>query len=100
MTMIYPGKIVPVHVKANYISKCIHIRDEKIICDVGSSVSFFCSLLFAGTVIGLNFEKRRLISSKPQAFLGILPGSDFSYANTILKEEGLSSLVLYIFKDT
>lgn len=94
MTMIYPRKIVPVHIKANYISKCTHIRNEKIICNVVSSLSFFYSPLFAGTVIGLNFEKRRLISSKPQAFLWILPGSDFSYANTVLKEEGLSSLVV------
>lgn len=70
--------------KANNISRCGYNREGKIICGVGS-LSFFYSPLFADTVIGMVFGKRRLISSRPQVFLWIIFGSSFSYASTVLK---------------
>lgn len=77
-------------IKANNISKCAHIRHEEIICDVGSSLSFFYSPLFADIVIGIIWGKRRLISSRPQAFLWILFGSDSHMPTQFSNRKGLT----------
>lgn len=66
-----PGELSSMHTitKVNNPSKCAHIRDRKISCDVGSSLSFFYSPVFADTIIGMSFGKKRFISSRPQTFL-------------------------------